>query len=152
MKDVLEVENSKNIILRKIQNKHFIKLSFKQPPSVSYLSHRWISTESRLFTRGLQNFRCFSTKIQQKLRIKIFRLNLHFVVFLKILFLAKQSSFPDPVTHETHATAPAGEIMVRCITLPLSLYPSRKFIILLETKRKMKKRLRKAHEITWYQR
>ncbi len=56
---------------------------------MSYLSHRWISTEPRLFILKLWNVRCFATKIQWKLKIRIFDPNLHFCSFLKILFSAK---------------------------------------------------------------
>ncbi len=68
-------------------SKLFVKLYFKWPLSLSYLSHRCISTESRLFIRKLWNFRCFSSKIQRKLKINIFNPNLHSWGFLKILFL-----------------------------------------------------------------
>ncbi len=76
-------------------SKLFVKLYFEWLPSLSYSSHEWISTESSLFMYGIQNFRCFSSKIQRKLKIKIFDPNLHFWVFFKILFLAKWTLFPN---------------------------------------------------------
>ncbi len=67
-------------------SKLFVKLYFRWPPSLSYSFHKWISTESRLFMRGIQNFKCFSTKIQRKLKIKMFDLTLHFWGFWKFCF------------------------------------------------------------------
>ncbi len=96
-KEVFEVENSKNAILRKTR-KLFVKLYFKWSPSLSYLSHRWISTESKLFTLARRNFRCFSSQIQQKLKIENFDPNLRVWDFLKILFSTKWSFLPDRIT------------------------------------------------------
>ncbi len=67
-------------------SKLFVKLYFKWPPSLSYSSHRCISAESWLFMCGIQNFWCFSTKIQQKLKIIIFDPNIYFCVFSKFCF------------------------------------------------------------------
>ncbi len=49
--------------------------------------------------QGIRNFGCFSSKIQRKFKVKILDPNLHFRGFLKILFSAKWTLFPDRVTY-----------------------------------------------------
>ncbi len=67
-------------------SKLFVKLYFKWPPSLNYSSQRWIFAESKLFVCGIQNFGCFSTKIQRKFKIKVFDPNLHSRFFSKFCF------------------------------------------------------------------
>ncbi len=72
--------------MEKRARKLFVKLCFRSPPSQRDSSHRSISTESRLVMHGIRNFRCFSSKIQQTLKIKIFDLHFSFGGFSKFRF------------------------------------------------------------------